>query len=251
MRIIALGDTHGRTNWMTITAKNDFDKVIFIGDYFDTHENVPPHQQKENFKEIVAFKKANMDKVVLLFGNHDYHYLRTTNEQYGGFQQWQKTDIQEMLHKAIDENLLKMCFIYKDILFTHAGVTKTWCKANNIDTGKIEESINDLFKYQPNAFRFTKGENGSPYGDDITQSPIWVRPKSLYTDKIANYIQVVGHTTQDIITGLNGSRKIYTSGMMVETSGVIFIDTLGTSGEYLQILDDKISALKTTEIIYT
>lgn len=245
MKTIALGDTHGRTYWKIITSKNDFDKVIFIGDYFDTHENVSPQQQKDNFRDIVAFKKANMNKVVLLFGNHDYHYLRTTNEQYSGFQQWQKTDIQELLHKAIDGNLLQMCHVENNFLFTHAGVTRTWCNANNIDLNHIQQSINDLFKYKPNAFRFTAGRRYNNYGDDITQSPIWVRPRSLYIDKIPNYIQVVGHTTHDTITGLNGSREWYDNTYgKYETSGVIFIDTLGTSGEYLQIINDKLSATK-------
>ena len=29
MRIIALGDTHGRTDWKQITANEKFDKVVF------------------------------------------------------------------------------------------------------------------------------------------------------------------------------------------------------------------------------
>lgn len=40
MRVIALGDTHGRLHWKAITSKDDFDKVIFIGDYFDTHDGI-------------------------------------------------------------------------------------------------------------------------------------------------------------------------------------------------------------------
>lgn len=244
MKIIALGDTHGRMDWKNITANDNSDRVIFIGDYFDTHDDISPRQQIENFKDIIAYKKANPKKVILLFGNHDYHYLRTTAEHYSGFQQWHKTDIQELLHKAIDENLLQMCCVFWNYLFVHARVTKTWCKANGINMNDVERSINDLFKYKPNSFRFTAGENGSVYGDDICQTPIWVRPKSLYTDKISNYIQVVGHTTQDWISGLNGSRKIYTAGRTVETSGVIFIDTLGTSGEYLQIIDETPSATR-------
>lgn len=46
MKLIALGDTHGRTDWKEIVAETEFDKVIFIGDYFDTHENITPEQQK-------------------------------------------------------------------------------------------------------------------------------------------------------------------------------------------------------------
>ena len=229
MKIIALGDIHGRSDWMTIIDKNTFDKVIFIGDYFDTHENIPPEQQKENFKEIVSFKKSNMDKVVLLCGNHDYHYLRTTNETYSGYQQWQKTDIQELLHPAIDEGLLQMCFTYDNLLFCHAGITKTWCKNNLIQEDSIEESVNDLFKFKPTSFRFTRGKNYSPYGDDVEQSPIWVRPKSLLKDRIEGFIQVVGHTSQD---------------KLIITDDVILIDTLGSSNEYLIYDNSKLSVGK-------
>lgn len=218
MRIIALGDTHGRTDWKQITATEQFDKVVFIGDYFDTHEDISPDQQKDNFQDIIAFKKANMEKVVLLFGNHDYHYLRTVNETYSGYQPYQKADIQEMLHAAIDSELLQMCFVWENMLFSHAGVTQTWSNKNLPQQEGIEQSINDLFKYQPNAFRFTRGKNQSPYGDDVEQSPIWVRPKSLLSDRLKGFIQVVGHTTQD---------KLHI------TDDVILIDTLGTSGEYL------------------
>lgn len=217
MRIIALGDTHGRTNWKKIVASETFDKVVFIGDYFDTHEDIFPEQQKQNFKEIVRYKKANKDKVVLLFGNHDYHYLRTTNEQYGGFQEWQKADISELLHSAIDEDLLQMCFEWQDLLFTHAGITKTWCKNNFIQRKFIEQSINDLFRFKPSSFKFTGGKNRDIFGDDVTQSPIWVRPSSLMKDKIRGYNQIVGHTTQERLSAADN---------------LFFIDVLGTTGEY-------------------
>jgi predicted MPP superfamily phosphohydrolase len=222
MKTIALGDTHGRTNWKDIVAKETFDKVVFIGDYLDTHDDVSGATQLENLKEIIAYKKENMDKVVLLIGNHDFHYLATSKNQYSGFQRLFKLAFQEQLHKAIDENLLQACYIQGDTIFTHAGVTQTWCEDNNIDFSNLEQSINDLFKFKPNRFEFSVGENMSEYGDDITQTPIWVRPDSLIKDKIKGYYQVVGHTTQDKIMSANG---------------VVFIDTLGTSGEYLEIID--------------
>jgi len=230
MKIIALGDTHGRTDWKQITINETFDKVVFIGDYFDTHESISPEQQKENFKDIVAYKKANMDKVMLLFGNHDYHYLRTTNETYSGYQQWQKTDIQELLHSAIDEGLLKMCFSFDNLIFSHAGITQTWCDNNLLNEGaSIDDLINALFKYKPNSFKFTSGKNHSPYGDDVEQSPIWVRPNSLLKDRIEGFIQIVGHTTQN---------------KLVITDDVILIDTLGTSKEYLIYDNSKLSVGK-------
>lgn len=108
-------------------------------------------------------------------------------------------------------------------LFSHAGVTKTWLKKNVHPDQSLEVGINELLYTSPEAFAFTIGENSSPFGDDITQSPIWVRPTSLLRDRISGYIQVVGHTIQDRI---------------IPSDDVVFIDTLGTSGEYL-ILRDK------------
>jgi len=194
-----------------------------------------------------------MDKVVLLFGNHDFHYLRTINEHYSGYQQRHKTHIQKLLHAALDKKLLQICFVYKKILFSHAGLTKNWSKkilGNENSSGKImERAINDLFYCQPNCFSFTAGTNGSPYGDDIEQSPIWIRPKSLWMDKIPNYIQVVGHTTQDLLSvDINAGITFYKKdGTPYQTSGVVFIDTLGTSGEYLIIDNSKMSVGKNVQ----
>ena len=228
MKLIAIGDTHGRADWKQIVSDHEFDKIIFIGDYFDTHEGITPEQQKSNFEDLIEYKKANMDKVVLLFGNHDYHYLRTVNETYSGFQEWHKTDISEMLHNALDADLMQMCLIDGGYIFSHAGVTKTWLKSvGYLGAQPLDLFINDLFKYQPLVFRFTSGINHSPYGDDICQTPIWVRPRSLCADGIDDYIQVVGHTTQDQLTVIDNK--------------IALIDTIGMSGQFLCIIDGEMS----------
>lgn len=224
MKIIVLGDIHGRYDWKQIVLNNTFDLIVFIGDYLDTHDpNNSGSQQLNNLADILEYKKQNKDKVVLLFGNHDFHYLSTSKHKYSGFQAVFKFNFQELLHKAIDQNLIQMCFKYKDILFTHAGITKTWCKNNNINLENIEQSINDLFKYKPNSFEFTPGDRFDMYGDDIEQTPIWVRPYSLRKDKLDNFRQVVGHTTQDNLI----------------IKDITIIDTLGTSGEFLIIENGK------------
>lgn len=218
MKIIALGDTHGRDNWKQVIAKERFDKIVFIGDYFDSHEGVSAAKQKKNFKEIIAYKKRNPEKVVLLMGNHDFHYLENIDETYSGYQEKYTISIQALLQPAVDKGLLQMCFRWKLILFTHAGVTETWCRNHLQRTDSIDHDINCLFQQNPAAFEFALGRTNDPTGDDPEQSPIWVRPKSLLEDGLDAYVQVVGHTVQKKI-GLSGD--------------IFFIDTLGTSGEYL------------------
>src|SRR4051794_19108043 len=202
MKIIALGDIHGRTLWKSIVIKETFDKVVFIGDYFDTHEGISAGQQKHNFKDIVQYKEANKDKVMLLFGNHDLHYLSTVGEHYSGFNRYHAADIEEMLLAALDNDYLQICFSYEHFLFVHAGITRTWCRntlgEDHFENGEIvEQTINGLFKYQPNKFRFTPGRRYDPYGDEVEQSPVWVRPDSLFKDRLDNLTQIAGHTVQE------------------------------------------------------
>lgn len=227
MKYIILGDIHGRTIWEDIVKKETYDLVIFLGDYFDTRDDIESTQQIENFTNIMKFKRENIDKVIVLIGNHDFHYTYGTNDIYSGYQQLKKYDFGDLIEEAIRTNLIQVCYVEDGFIFSHAGVTRTWCK--NIfgdvpNNDELEEKINDLLHYRQSAFEFTMGKNFSYSGDDICQTPIWVRSKSLKQDKIDGLIQIVGHTPQDNIEINND---------------IIFIDTLGITGEYLIIEDGE------------
>lgn len=228
MKTLVLGDIHGRNCWETIVNQNTFEKVVFIGDYFDSRDrNITPKIEIDNFKRIVNFKLENFDRVILLVGNHDFHYFNFTKGRYSGYDYSKSQEVGELLHDALNKNLLQMCYVQDNFLMTHAGVTKTWCQDNNIDLTDIEHSINDLFKHRPNAFDFTIGRNWSYTGNDVCQTPIWVRPQSLEKDMIDGYVQIVGHTTEKRI---------------VLGNDVIYIDTLGTSNEFL-IIENNITTI--------
>ena len=210
MNIIAIGDIHGRCGWKKIINKHleTADKIVFIGDYWDSFD-LDYETQKANFNEIIQLKKDYPEKIVLLFGNHDFHYL-VDFERSSGFQSFQCQDIREMVHNAVKNEYLQMCFISEKYLFSHAGITRTWLEMINktqnrvidADLGNpvaLEKFLNELLLYTPSVFRFCKGENNDGYGDDKTQSPIWVRPKSLSQDMLRPYTHIVGHTQQDTI----------------------------------------------------
>lgn len=223
--IIAIGDIHGIDTWKGIVEANPDSKVIFIGDYFDSYDKISAAQQIYNFKEILELKKANKDRVELLTGNHDFHYLRTVHATYSGYQFHHASGIQDVIHSALDNDLMKVCHIEDDIIFSHAGVTNRWLK-NTFEDGvpeDLEEGINELFKHKPNMFGFTPGKWNDPYGDEICQTPIWIRPRSLVQGRVDGYRQVVGHTQQDKLSIING---------------IAYIDTLGASKEYLRIIEN-------------
>jgi hypothetical protein len=172
-----------------------------------------------------------MDKVILLIGNHDFHYLSGVNESYSGFQYGWSKEFNKALEAALADGLMQMCYAYDKYLFTHAGVTNTWCLTYSVNRlpNKIENSINELFKTNKYAFYFKMGDNYSQSGNDVTQSPIWVRIPSLFKDGIDEFTFVIGHTTLKELT---------------ITDKIIGIDCLGVTGEYLVIEDSEVFSKK-------
>lgn len=226
MTIAAIGDIHGIIGWKDALKESGADRFVFIGDYFDSRDGIPPHIQVKNFREILALKREYPEQFVLLLGNHDYHYLRVSDDRYSGHNAILAPDAYEVLRDAVVSGDLQACCAIGDWLFSHAGVTKTWCADNDIDTDNIEASINELFRDRPRAFAFTLGVTASPYGDDVCQTPIWVRPNSLLADAIDGFRQVVGHTQKKEIE---------------ITEKAVFIDALG-QGWYLIIKDGEPTA---------
>lgn len=226
MKIVAIGDVHGRSFWKLIASAQAFDKLVILGDYFDSFD-ISASEQMNNFSELVAYKRANPDKVALLIGNHDFHYLPVTMaafEVYTGFQQKYAFQISQLLQEH--KNLFQMCYKWENYLFTHAGVTHTWLDDVGYDEEEIDVFINQLLQHQPRWFFFNGND---PYGDDVTQPPIWVRPASLMKDayRYETIKQVVGHTTV---------RKL-----AINKNRFFFIDTMGTSKEYLILNDGRVS----------
>lgn len=227
-RIIAMGDTHGRAFWKLVSNTEKWDKFIFIGDYFDSFD-IDSETQQRNFKEICLFKEKYKEKVVLLIGNHDISYM--LGAICSGYQYGAEHNIKHLLSTYKD--LLQMAHSEEDVLFTHAGVGEMWLGKYDEDievdhpftAEGIAAVVNDLWKYKPNSFIF---DGLDDYGDDVGQTPVWIRPRSLAIDsrdmKKAGIVQVIGHT---------GAKKLDIEGG--EKHGYFLIDTLGSTGEYLII----------------
>jgi hypothetical protein len=98
-------------------------------------------------------------------------------------------------------------------LVSHAGVTNYFLRSLHI---KSPMEINGAFEKDRNILNF----NGvDVYGDNITQSPIWIRPRSLFQDALSGYNQIVGHTPMREISELKTSD---------EKNSITFIDTHDT-----------------------
>lgn len=191
MKITVVADSHGSAVPLGIARMNleKSDKIIFLGDFFD-HEEKEYNEQKQNFLNVIEFKKQNIEKVVVLIGNHDANYILPD------LLKWQPEHGEE-IENLILQNLKLIDFAYleNNWLFSHAGFSEVWMQ-NQLACNEISE---DLIKFLNNQFhngvftnlRFT-GLSG--YGDEITQNPLWIRPDSLMKSAVCGVNQIVGHT---------------------------------------------------------
>lgn len=209
----AIGDVHGRHFWKSF-IKKDFKEFYFTGDYFDSYD-IPFLKQYDNFAAICKEARAD-SRIRMCLGNHDYHYLNgIRNQFYSGYQDHNSKKICAVLEENID--LLRIVYVTEDkYIISHAGVTSWFLKSIG---GVKPEDINSAFDVDRNILKFN-GHN--IYGDDITQSPIWVRPGSLESNYLPGYSQIVGHTPV---------RKI-TEKTSKDGTRIILIDTHNTESVY-------------------
>jgi hypothetical protein len=245
MKLVAIGDIHGRNIWKQIVAKeHDADEFVFVGDYFDSFTVKGP-DQINNFLDIIEFRNTSIyHKITLLIGNHDHHYYPGVDDSgTSGYQ----TLLAPSIKYVVNENkqYLQAAYQVGEFIFTHAGLSSEWLDDTIEDwnADNVVEKVNELFQYQPGkiAYRSYKqvgdqvyGAQG--YGNEAFQGPIWIRPTALMNANKKTLrkkiIQVVGHTPQDNIDieGKATGGRYY------------FIDTLEyNQGQYLIVKDGVVS----------
>jgi hypothetical protein len=236
----SIGDIHGRNDWMYFTHGSpqdfhtwavavhngapgvdeiwreeydnfmDYDKIIFVGDYVDSF-NIGNAEMKKNLEDIIFFKKACPDKVVLLLGNHDIQYI-VANEICSGYRPEMKHDF----YQLYTDNIELFSFAYegfdkdgKTWLWTHAGVTSGWYKelrkelfdpnhrfaeiVKERNPQTMAEEINLAWELRMSVLYNVDATSG---GYDQWAGPIWVRPHVLNIYPIESVSQIVGHTPQ-------------------------------------------------------
>ena len=128
-KIISIPDVHGSHKWEIVKSipQDNYDYIVFHGDYFDSWENDWP-DQGENFKTICNFVREDTEHRKLLIGNHDFSYLSVT--KYGhdvsGHQHNHGTEIKNLLKQNLD--IIDLAFECEGWIFSHAGFSKTWVK---------------------------------------------------------------------------------------------------------------------------
>lgn len=194
MKTIVIGDIHGLGVWKDILSiEGDFDEVIFIGDYVDSFD-IHASTQITNLLDIIQFKTDNPDKVKLLIGNHDYSYW-PGGQMCSGFQGTMHTVYDYLYEKYQDKFQLTYFDKAENIMYSHAGITKTFRDsfgASQLSGKDLSEYLNDVFELEPEKFKFNYIDK-SQCGNHIAQGCLWIRPPALAEDHIDG-LQIVGHT---------------------------------------------------------
>ncbi|MFA5395492.1 MAG: metallophosphoesterase [Methanogenium sp.] len=203
MKILVIGDIHGRSNWKfkgdiihLVKFPNlatDYDKYIFLGDYTDSFTETNA-VILHNLKEIIQLKKNYPDKVILLLGNHDLQYMFNYKEHgCSGY----RPEMYQELHQIFNENkdLFLPAYQIQNYLFTHAGVTTTWIRKRLYEDESllnlsIYDIINKLFKdYDKRLFDVGRCRGGYY----LSGGPFWADKYESSNAILPNYHQVVGH----------------------------------------------------------
>jgi len=225
--ILTIGDIHGTSHWKKILFGGEelfenffidwdggkgadklknypfpkWDKIIFVGDYFDSFV-IGNLEMKTVFADIIRLKRAFMDKIVLLIGNHDLHYI-DSKHRCSGFRPEMYYDFNDTLRENRD--LFKAAHQEGTFLWTHAGLTDsmwnlhcmprlTQAKKEGVYDPtelKYDEALQFLYEMQfMPIFWAGRGRGGYSSVPGI----FWADKRELIKDPLKGINQIVGHT---------------------------------------------------------
>jgi len=208
MNIITIGDLHGCNDWENfediknlienpnLTPKYDY--YVFVGDYTDSFVKSDA-EILHNLKRLIQFKDNHPNNVILLYGNHEIHYLFEDYSNYlcSGFRGGAYYELHEFFKK--NKNKFQFSFQIENYLFTHAGIEENWYHTEYPYTSlPISESLNKAFQdNEKSLFNVGKLRGGM----NEVGGPLWLDKQKSELNPLKGYHQVVGHTpVDDIIT---------------------------------------------------
>lgn len=230
MKFIVIGDLHGKSCWRQVDIYN-YDKIIFIGDYVDGPETMSDTEIVDNLHALITLKINNPDKIILLLGNHDIHYLHFPLFRGSGL----RITIQEKLTHIFQTyaNLFQVAYQAGNYLFTHAGVNQLWYNEflNHpaiyplIEKGDtLADLLNKIEARFPEQ-RAMLHKIGAPRGGAGFGGITWADSTELKSAMLMGYHQIVGHSRVFDV-------KMET---LDSSTSVTFIDVLNTRTYFHEI----------------
>jgi len=198
-KILTIPDLHGKNVWEKVINPN-YDFCVFLGDYCDSFPPTTDEEILTNLNNIISLKKQYPEKVILLWGNHEIHYLLGPQKyECSGFRESMFSKLSQLLQ--INKFLFHYAFQYKDYIWTHAGIHCGWWKMSykGNDQENIAEQLNESFRLRITLMADSKTETLLDCGPDRggiqhIGGPLWLNRNTLIGKGIPGYNQIVGHT---------------------------------------------------------
>ena len=202
--MLIIPDVHGRGFWKKAVEEHTDLPVIFLGDYMDPYpqEGINNEIALENFKQIMDFKRKNAERVILLIGNHDMHYMSKPFARLA-----MGTRFSQLMHPILsqifkdNERFFHLaCSVEYDgkiVLFTHAGVSKIWYEDNkDVLDGDIPGCLNNLMNTDE-GIEALANIGGCRGGYHNSGSILWADVSEVMSAvALPRYYQIFGHTQQ-------------------------------------------------------
>ncbi|MBQ0155954.1 MAG: metallophosphoesterase [Bacteroidales bacterium] len=222
-KICVVPDIHGREFWKK--AMNFDGEIVFLGDFFDPY---PSEKDVEldidslikNFEEIRTFASGN-ERVHLLWGNHDYHYL-----QLGYVEGASRFDILncEKINIALEKAEASFAIAIDGVLFTHACLNKHWVGQELKDADDAAKFINS--QPTPRLWEVSPKRGGF---DDYS-SPIWMDINEVRKTNQFDFMQVCGHTKLDKVGTIKNVGNVW----CVDSRCCFIVDTKSKTVEVME-----------------
>lgn len=239
-KYIVVPDLHGKKescfNAISLFEEGDYSQIIFLGDYCDSYDR-NTEDMLSVLKMIVTLKEKYPDKVFLLIGNHELHYMYDDGDfTCSGFSAARKAILRPFfdMHRNLFQVAHQIDKKEKKCLFTHAGVCSKWVEVNLPSFKNFCDRHNEKFDIDNFALLLNR-INQTSYRTFLHQVGIdrggvypvggitWCDCREmLQFNPIKGFHQYVGHTPQKFIRRVekfNGSHYNNTS--------VTFCDVLG------------------------
>ena len=195
-KVLIVPDVHGRKFWhKAMEMVDEVDQVVFLGDYLDPYsrEGITFEDALVEFEGILAFKENYPDKVVLLVGNHDMHYIKTEFMNCSRLNVWRRAEVHDLFMNNIDK--LQLIHEVDNYLFSHAGVYLDWIKKYEITL----EELFDFKKFLEKRWQTLEDVSYTRGGWDKVGSCIWadIRESVEHELPVMFKKQIVGHTQME------------------------------------------------------
>jgi hypothetical protein len=222
-RTLTVGDLHGKSCWReAIKHINDFDYIIFIGDYMDSF-TISPDDQVENLANLLYVQKQHPGKIKLLWGNHDLPYYYYGTDMHGetrcpGFKDYIAWKVKQLMLENIEA--FTPAFQIGNTIWTHAGISQwvwdnwVWPKyelfhdKNLWPEHNVAWFLNKLFTQKDGSI-YQVGV--ARYGWQPRGHIFWADKSELRSDPLMGYDQVVGHSFVPDITETTNEFGNYTT----------------------------------------